>query len=275
MNAQEILKADLLDIVFHQRNKAYGAYALRRSYPLHMLKALAAMLATTAAVMAISSFTTNANADLPDIVDSIPDISIVTVVIDPPTLPAMAKKVSIVRPITDFPITIVPDKLFVEPKKPVEPATDPGPELLPAGNASGAVESGNGNGQGNILSGGIAAPAAPVSEPEDHIFTTTEVEASFPGGKAAWKRYLETRLDANVPVDNGAPAGKYTVIVSFVVDKQGNLSDVVALQVQPYGMAEEAIRIIKRGPKWNPAKQNGRNVHFRQQQSITFTVAEE
>ena len=62
------------------------------------------------------------------------------------------------------------------------------------------------------------------------------------------------------PVDNGAPEGTYTVYVQFVVDKEGNISDVKALTNHGYGMEEEAVRVIKKGPNWTPAIQNGRPV---------------
>jgi protein TonB len=64
-------------------------------------------------------------------------------------------------------------------------------------------------------------------------------------------------------------------MVQFIVDKQGNISDVKALTNHGYGMEEEAIRAIKRGPKWTPAIQNGRNVNAYRKQPITFVVAEE
>ena len=74
--------------------------------------------------------------------------------------------------------------------------------------------------------------------------------------------------------DNGAPPGNYTVVVSFLVDKEGNISEVKAENDPGYGTADEAVRVIQRGPKWKPAVQNGRNVIYRQRQSITFQVAE-
>ncbi|HRF24975.1 MAG TPA: energy transducer TonB, partial [Chitinophagaceae bacterium] len=81
-----------------------------------------------------------------------------------------------------------------------------------------------------------------------------------PGGDIGWRKYLTNTLSANAPVDNGAPAGKYTVYVQFIVDREGNISEVKALTNNGYGMEDEAVRVIKRGPKWTPAVQNGRQV---------------
>jgi len=109
-------------------------------------------------------------------------------------------------------------------------------------------------------------------EDENKIFDKVEIEAAFPGGDIAWRKYLTNNLNANTPVDNGAPAGKYTVYVQFVVDKEGNISDVKPLTNNGYGMEQEAVRVIKKGPNWTPAVQNGRQVKAYRKQPITFVV---
>jgi len=106
------------------------------------------------------------------------------------------------------------------------------------------------------------------------IFTQVQVPAEFPGGLAAWTKYLQRNLNTEIPAKNGAPPGKYTVIISFIVDKTGNLNNVKALTDPGYGTKEEAIRLIVKGPKWKPATQNGKNVKYLHTQSITFLVAE-
>jgi protein TonB len=112
-------------------------------------------------------------------------------------------------------------------------------------------------------------------EDENKIFEKVEIEASFKGGEGAWKKYLERNLNPNTPVDNGAPEGTYTVYVQFVVSKDGSISDVKALTNHGYGMEAEAIRVIKKGPAWVPAVQNGRQVNAYRKQPITFQVQAE
>ncbi len=107
---------------------------------------------------------------------------------------------------------------------------------------------------------------------ENKIFDKVEIEASFPGGDAKWRQYLERNCNGQVATDNGAPEGTYTTMVQFVVDKEGNISDVKALTNHGYGMEQEAIRTIQKGPKWNPAIQNGRQVKAYRRQPITFQV---
>ncbi|HRF18123.1 MAG TPA: hypothetical protein PK977_08135, partial [Chitinophagaceae bacterium] len=68
-----------------------------------------------------------------------------------------------------------------------------------------------------------------------------EIEARFPGGDAIWRRYLERNLDGSTPTKNGAPEGTYTVVVQFIVDKEGNISDVKALTNHGYGMEAEVV----------------------------------
>lgn len=106
----------------------------------------------------------------------------------------------------------------------------------------------------------------------DSLFTREEIEASFPGGDKGWLEYLKKNLKAAVPVENGAPAGRYKVTVKFIVTKDGTLTDIYAETYQGYGMEKEVIRIIKNGPKWIPAVQYGRKVNAYRRQPVTFLV---
>ena len=115
-------------------------------------------------------------------------------------------------------------------------------------------------------------PQEGIIDEEDKIFEKVEVEATFAGGYDEWKKYLLTNLNANVATDNKAPAGTYTVVVRFVVGKDGSISDVIALTNHGFGMENEAIRVIQKGPLWIPAIQNGRAVRAYRKQPITFVV---
>ena len=64
------------------------------------------------------------------------------------------------------------------------------------------------------------------------------------------------------------------MIVKFIVSKDGSISDVQAESKHGYGMEEEAVKVIRKGPKWTPALQNGRNVNAYRRQPITFVVSE-
>ena len=105
-------------------------------------------------------------------------------------------------------------------------------------------------------------------------YITFQKQAMFPGGADGWVNYLQTHLKADVPTRKKAPVGNYTVMVSFLVDKQGKISEVKAETNPGYGTAEEAVRVIKNGPDWLPAIQNNHPVIYRQKQTITFQVIE-
>jgi hypothetical protein len=113
------------------------------------------------------------------------------------------------------------------------------------------------------------------ADPNNKVYEKVEVEAQFPGGLPAWRRFLERNLNAQVPSDAGAPTGSYTVIAKFIVDHDGNISDVKTLTKHGYGMEEEVKRVVRRGPKWTPAIDEGKNVTAYRQQPITFVIADQ
>jgi TonB-dependent SusC/RagA subfamily outer membrane receptor len=109
---------------------------------------------------------------------------------------------------------------------------------------------------------------------DNMIWEKVEVEAAFPGGEGAFNHFIEKNLDASVPVRNGAPEGKYTVWLQFVVDREGHVSDFKILSNCGYGMEREALRVMKKATRWVPAIQNGRNVKSYKKQSINFIVGQ-
>lgn len=100
-------------------------------------------------------------------------------------------------------------------------------------------------------------------------------QAEFPGGQKAWQSFLKENMDTDVPVRNGAPTGKYIVLVSFIIDKEGNLSELKAENDPGFGTKEEALKIMKQSPRWIPATQNGKNIIYRQRQIVGFLVSED
>ena len=108
----------------------------------------------------------------------------------------------------------------------------------------------------------------------DIIFTSAEIEPSFPGGLSAWVKYLQHNLRADLPARQGAPAGKYVVFVDFIVNIDGTIGKVTSENDPRYGAREEAIRVISKSPNWIPAVQNGYPVKFCAKQLITFAVSD-
>ena len=122
-----------------------------------------------------------------------------------------------------------------------------------------------------------AAFAQAVPQTDTAKLTTTEnkkveIEAAYPGGVAAWVKFLEKNLDGSVTAKNNAPVGKYSAIAMFIVDKDGSLSDVKALTKFGYGIEEEMLRVINKSGKWSPASQDGKPVRAYRKQPLTFLV---
>ncbi|MEO5984523.1 MAG: N-acetylmuramoyl-L-alanine amidase, partial [Ferruginibacter sp.] len=109
---------------------------------------------------------------------------------------------------------------------------------------------------------------------DDKIFTEVEVDPQFPGGISGWQNYLKTHINPMLPVDEGWKAGTYQITVLFIVDKDGNISDVNTKDFTNSKTALHCIDLIKKGPRWIPAKQNGVSVKAYKKQPITFVVSE-
>jgi periplasmic protein TonB len=103
-------------------------------------------------------------------------------------------------------------------------------------------------------------------------FTQAQLEAEFPSGASVWKKFLQNNLNANVPVNNKAPKGRYTVVVRFILYKDGTISDVTPETMHGYGMEAEVVRVIKGKPTWTPASQNEKVERVHKRQSVIFIV---
>ena len=273
MDINKILSADILDIVFEGRNKQYGAYELRKTYDSRIKKAL---LVTGGLIVLIFLGSIFANiigknkTEQIEVLDTqMAEIKKNDVPLPPPPPPPKAPPPPEINQIKFTPPKIVKDEEVKADEKIEEIKED---QVI----SNKTVESDNKVAivQAPVEDKGTQVVEAPKSDDEDKIFTKVENEAAFPGGEAAWRRYLEKNLNASTPVDNGAPEGTYQVIVRFIVSKDGSISDVQAESKHGFGMEDEAVKIIKKGPKWTPALQNGRNVNAYRRQPITFVVQE-
>ena len=115
---------------------------------------------------------------------------------------------------------------------------------------------------------------ADPSKNNEPIFYTAEKPAQFQGGSKGWVEYLGKNLNRDLAFKNKAAAGKYTVKLNFVVNKDGDVENVIAENNPGYGTVAEAIRVIEQGPKWIPAEQNGKKVNYLIKQTIVFEVSD-
>ena len=110
----------------------------------------------------------------------------------------------------------------------------------------------------------------PREKAEDNGIVIAEVEASFPGGNEAWRKFLQKNLKYPKFAKRSGIEGK--VLISFVVDKNGNTSDIEVIRGIGGGCDDEAVRVIKMAPKWNPGLQRGNPVKSRMSLFIHFVL---
>ena len=276
MEANKILSADVLDLIFEGKNKDYGAYDLRKTYNRRITKALI-ITASVALLALLGSLLASAMKDKNDKKVKMTEMTLQEVKQEekkeppPPPPPPPPKQEPPKVEMKQFtPPVIKKDEEVEKPPPQQEELKDVKIDVV---------------NQEGIKDDNIATPVQidegkqiveeKKEEDENKIFDKVEIEASFPGGDGKWRQYLERNANGQVATDNGAPEGTYTTVVQFVVDKEGNISDVRALTSHGYGMEDEAMRVIRKGPKWTPAVQNGRQVKAYRKQPITFQVQSE
>jgi periplasmic protein TonB len=277
MEVNKILSADVLDIIFEGRNKDYGAYQLRKSYNRRLVTSLM-IVAALCVLLFVGYIVSNMMADNENAKDVVvQDVQLEEIKQDekkeeppppPPPKPPEPPKVEMAK---FTPPKIVKDEEVKEEEKPPEV------EKLEE------TKIGNINQEGVKDEGIVAPPAddagkgvveAPKKEEEDwdKTFTKVEIESEYPGGAAAWQRYLNRNLHyPQEAIDNEVQGA---VVVQFIVDKEGNVSDVEAIS-GPQELRAEAVRVIKKSGKWTPAVQNGRQVKSYKKQPIVFRLETE
>ena len=113
-------------------------------------------------------------------------------------------------------------------------------------------------------------PPAPKPEVATKVFDVVEEMPSFPGGQGALMQYLAGNIKYPVVAQENGVQGR--VIVSFVVERDGSISDVkVARSVDP-SLDREAQRVVKSMPRWTPGKQNGQTVRVKYTVPVVFRL---
>lgn len=256
-------KITLDDIVFENRNKEYGAYYLRTHYEENLLKAF---FYATSGLLFLSAFlyfyfkTQSPTMGLPKVNKG------VTIIIDE-FLPKEPEKVKI--PKKTMNLTQIQQKAVLPPvavadntrtqETPPPDMTNLDNYLIGTVDLAGIPPS-DGLGMltqpSNNSGAGTVEPPKPV-EPEK-TFEKAEIDPSFVGGLSAMYKFLSKNLNYPPQAARANVEGK--VFVKFVVEKDGSIGQIEIIRGVGFGCDEEAIRVIKSMPKWNPGKQNGQNV---------------
>lgn len=112
---------------------------------------------------------------------------------------------------------------------------------------------------------------ANVPAKSDPVFVSVEQKPEFPGGMAAFGKFLQRNLKYPAEMRTRGLQGK--VFVSFIVDRDGTLSDIKAIRGPSEEFKEEAVRVLSSSPKWKPGVQNGHVVRVQYTVPINFTIA--
>jgi protein TonB len=268
MTSHEILTADVLDILFENRNKQYGAYALRKDYNHRLLLALGTSLAAVLIVCLLIKPGERLNA-----IAAVPDGNVVEV-IDIEPLPPIEKP----EPPRAQPAPAVATQRHTNQIEIVQdlPPEDAVPDIEALTNAQiglttqeGVPPTTNQTIEPQPLQQGTGT--APTEQPAGK-FTAVERLPEFPGGVNAWSAFLGRHL--RVPDDLEA-GERRTVQVKFWVGEDGSVTRFEVVQSAGAVFDNEVIRVLKKMPKWKPAIQNGQPVAVTFTQPVTFQAVEE
>jgi len=271
---QFVSPRDALDIVFAHRNRIYGAYQLRRAYPRYLGRALGIGLLLIGLGLALpqilnalnSKFTKLAYVDMereigpPRDVD--PDFT-------PPPPPPLPTPPPPVRAMERFvPPAVMPDD---EVTKELPTAQ----ELLVETNAE--IGSKNRESEGDAppslgevsdFPPGIETPPPP--DEDEYNMITVEKPPTFPGGEQDLLKFLAENIQYPPLARENNIQG--TVAISFVVGKDGRVSDVNILKDIGGGCGKEAERVVQSMPRWSPGEANGHAVKVRFTLPVRFRL---
>ena len=271
MDANQILKSDILDILFDGKNKEYGAYDLRRTYNKRISLALIITFSLIVFFIVVSAIANNMKpSDVP--VEMIANETVLQQIQPdeppppPPPPPPQAPPPPPVATVQFTPPKVAKDEEVVKPP----------PEIKEIEEAKVDVKTVVGTKDIGIVappSGEVGTQmlAAPVEKKEDpdRVFTKVEIEAQFPGGPQKWAQYVQRAISNEIDEFGDGDFG--TCVVKFIVDKNGVVSDVEATTMKGTKLAQVAVNAIRKGPKWTPAEQNGRKVNAYRLQPVTLT----
>ncbi|MGE7774018.1 energy transducer TonB [Chitinophaga sp. NPDC101104] len=262
MNTSQMPKPDFLDILFNSRNKDYGAYDLRRRYDRRVRNAVASMAGLVIVSVGSYLWATQSKAGEVVLKPYVPPIELKTVELPPeekfiPPPPRTVEPPAAVASVRHVTVRIVEDDK-VDPADEVKKMDELTKEVA-IGTKDMAGKPGDFENPFDGEGGTPGVVEAPKVKELDAPLTFVEVMPEFPGGEKAMYDFLNnhTRYPA-MASENGIEG---TVYLKFVVGTDGTISNVeVSGRKLGAGLEEEAIRVIKKMPKWKAGRQNGRNV---------------
>lgn len=273
MNKQEFVsQRDMLDIVFAHRNRAYGAYQLRREYPNNLLKALGlgmllmlVLLLAPKIMAAFAGLTPEKEHGEPSdkgwIMTRVEVKPPPTIKTAPPPKATVAYKPPVVAPDQEVDETPVQDMQAVLDDgrdigaQTVEGPDDTPPTLDPPGNGTAVME----------------LPASPEDDHPVDPFVVSRMP-SFPGGDAEMFRWIAKNL--NYPEQARETGVSGPVVLQFLVAKDGTIQDIQVVKTPAGGavLGREAVRVVQSMPRWTPGEHNGKPVKVKFTLPLRFNL---
>ncbi|MHC2992724.1 energy transducer TonB [Pontibacter sp. HJ8] len=278
MNGSYLFDMTFNNVVFAGRNKAYGAYELRQTYSRHILAAalLATVVFTTGLGWPLLKKTQEViHAQLPALPEKegvVLDLSD-GFVLPPPPAEEAAEQPN-VKPVEQTQ-KVIP---FTKPVIVKDNAPVTGPEMPDQDQLKGAIigttaKEGESSGNQNLSAatgepGGTGAGTGEISA--NTVYDFAAEMPYFEGGEQGLLKYISKKIKYPRAAVNEQVEGM--VVVSFVVNRQGEITDATILKGLGYGTDEEALRVINSMPNWTPGRQNGKPVAVRYTLPIRFSM---
>ncbi|HWD88858.1 MAG TPA: TonB family protein [Mucilaginibacter sp.] len=266
----DILKQEWIDVVFTDRNKNYGAYELRKKSGFNTTKALIIGVVSFVFVLSLPTIINIISGFIPKKVEK---VKIVPVVLQPP--PPLNKQ----KPPPPPP---EPPKPKIDQVKFPPPVVKPDNEVKeqpPTVKELEVADPGQKNQKGDpnadiVINTPVGnSDEKQVTEDENKIFTAVEQEPTPAGGIQKFYEYLAKNIRYPAVAKENNVQGK--VFLTFVVEKDGSITDVKVLRGIGNGCDEEAVRVLRNAPKWKPGIQNGRPVRVQYQVPVSFALQQE
>lgn len=275
-DSQSHVHSDMLDIVFANRNRAYGAYDLRRSYPKYLRNALllgilliGAAFAVPTLLSAVATHLEPVTFDTTIILEPPPDVDPNNTPPPPPPPPPTPPPPTRTTIAFVPPVIVEDDKVEEEQQRTIEELQETQADI---GKAD--------------VKGNDDAPPAIVENPTE-LEVVEEVKAppppektyemfdihkipSFPGGERELLKYLAENIKYPALARENNIQGK--VALTFVVNKDGSISDVSVLKDVGGGCGKEAVRVVGSMPRWIPGEANGNPVKVRFTLPVQFKL---
>ena len=276
MSKVDLLDKNWVELVFEGRNKEYGAYTLRRDTGKRNIKSMLLVFAVIIAIMAAVAAKVAIENAFPKKVAMETDVELsklaqkkeAKVEKKAPVKVEEQKVVEKVKSSVKFTPPVIKKDEDVRPEEELKSQED----LNKNATAIGSFDvKGNDEAGGEVLKAKeVIAQPEPPKEEETKVFDVVEVMPTFPGGNAALFEWLSKNIKYPVVAEENGVQGR--VIVTFVVERNGSITDVqVAKSVDP-SLDKEAVRVVNAMPHWIPGKQNGSAVRVKFTVPVTFRL---